>query len=1076
MEALAAIGLASNVIGFVELGFKLVDMAKDIHKSSVGSTEEDASYLRMVTALKASVGKLSAPKDESSSEQEVAIYSTASECADIARQLCRLLEKTRVTGRASWVEVAKATFQSLKKKKEKEDLINRLDHALNGLNAQLHLLTSMQRTQLQSIDAKLQENFTKASHNTAVITELLKILEKHRQSLCVVRQHQILESLRFDLMNAREEGIVDAHEATYEWILKPEDCDEPEELERFLATFPQLQASRQFQAWLQKSGGIFFIMGKPGAGKSVLMEMLSRNEDFHRLLARASDGPQLIVDKFFFWNAGGENQKSFGCLEWKETEQFSGQSWTAHHDSKTINNAFEQLLCSESLYRNEKLVFLIDGLDELEVDHRYMVQRIRSWSTTGGDNLKICVASREWNVFSSGFSDCESFKLQTLTHKDMVRTARDTLAGSDDFKRLDVPDRKLESFAERLAEKAEGVFLWTSLVLRLIEDGLSDGDEFRHLQSKLDVLPRDMKNLFEHMLTSISPENQGYALKMLHFVSGSTAAGRPPLLLRMLFLDHLYDSPQGSDPIHLLASEFRGLSRPEAEGYLQNKLSMLSKRIIGRSKCLLEIRPIVNYPGLLHKGIPSEHTPFYDKTVHFAHRKVKEYVESERAMSLLKKFTDGAQWQAEIRRTLIANVQFLIESEQTFFDWPHGDDLEMRFQRPWADHFATRDFGARFTGEVASVIGLSDQETAGSTPTCVLEFLHDILAWVERESKYGQNLEVPCRTGLFDPSCGSLHDVHERNAWEPGFSALRCGRACHSNHVSLFHLCGFLAIPEFLETLLTNTGLRRKGIPDPAGLVRAIVFPPQGSTVTRERSIRRANIFNMVIDFGLRLDQIPYDCWCEGGGHIQLGYRWTVWQVLIFKRLLGQGRHILPEDWSPIVERLLIMGIDTQFFLAVHHELAKEHLSELEKAPYPYDDGERQYVLAELWTRPVDKVSEACFGQPIDEGPDHGPMAVFLLATDSKLAMAAKEKGGVLPPLDLFEFMGVCPEASHIKRLSAPRIPRLVGWKYSPPESFIMYKDDAGDSISNHLNIAAYKYGATTDVSWRFEKSPKSAS
>ncbi|KAK7911702.1 hypothetical protein PG985_014183 [Apiospora marii] len=656
MEALAAIGLASNVIGFVELGFKLVGTAKEIHKSSFGSTKEDDGQLRMAKALKASFGKLSAPKDASTSEREVAIYSTAFECADIADQLCQLLEKTRVKGPRSTYKAIKATFSSWSKSNEKEDLINRLDHALNGLNTQLHLLTSMQRTQLQSINARLEEDRTKASHNTAVINELLKILEKHSQSLSVVRQHQILESLRFDLMDAREEAIVEAHEATYEWILEP---GEPGGPRRFLRSSPQFQASRQFQAWLQKNGGIFFIMGKPGAGKSVLMKMLSSHEDFHRLLSRTSDGSQLIIARFFFWNAGSENQKSFGGLvrgllhsilsqapdlipavfpkEWKETELFSGQSWTAHHDNKTISNAFEQLLCSELLYRNRQLVFLIDGLDELDGDHRYMVERIRSWSITGGDNLKICVASREWNVFISGFSDCESFKLQTLTHKDMVWTASDTLAKNNDFRRLDVPEYDLERFVETLAEKAEGVFLWTSLALRLIEDGLSDGDEFRHLQSKLDVLPRDMENLFEHMLTSISPENQGYAMKMLHFVSESTAAGWPPLLLWMLFLDHLYDSPHPSDPIGLLASEFRGLSRPEAEEHLKNKLSTLSKRIIGRSKCLLEIRPIVNR-RLYSQETPCEYTPFFGKSVHLAHRKVIGYVEGERAMALLKNF------------------------------------------------------------------------------------------------------------------------------------------------------------------------------------------------------------------------------------------------------------------------------------------------------------------------------------------------------------------------------------------------------------------------------------------------------
>ncbi|KAK7953233.1 hypothetical protein PG988_013927 [Apiospora saccharicola] len=397
-------------------------------------------------------------------------------------------------------------------------------------------------------------------------------------------------------------------------------------------------------------------MGKPGAVKSVLMKMISGHENFRRLVAENSEATQTIVAKFFFWNAGSESQKSFGCLvrsllhsilsqapdlipavfpnDWEETGHFSGQSWTAHHDSKKINIAFEKLLCSELLYRNRHVVFLIDGLDELEGDHKYMVQRIRSWSTTGGDNLKICVSSREWNVFTSVFADCESLKLQSLTYDDMLRTTRDTLAGNEDFIRLDVPVYKFESFAKTLVEKAEGVFLWTSLVLRLMQDGLSDGDEFLRLQSKLDALPADLEKLFEHMLTSINKVDQCYAFKMIHFVSESTTAGSPPMLLRMLFLDILYDSAQANDPAGLLVSECRNMSRPETEDHLQNKLSSLSKRLIGRSKCLLEIRHIEidpKYQDIWHT------TPFFDKSVHLAHRKVKEYIEGERATSLLKK-------------------------------------------------------------------------------------------------------------------------------------------------------------------------------------------------------------------------------------------------------------------------------------------------------------------------------------------------------------------------------------------------------------------------------------------------------
>ncbi|KAK7959131.1 uncharacterized protein PG986_003985 [Apiospora aurea] len=278
MEALEAIGLASNLLQFIELGFKLAEKARDIHQSSFGSTEEDASHLRITTSLEASFGRLTTSTSKSHNAQEVAIHGTASECADVARQLSQLLEKTRVKGPRTKTKVFKATIRSTWKTREKQDLITRLDHALNGLNTQLLLLTrsdiithldnsfewhTLQGTQLKSISTQvssLREDLSRNCHNTAIATDLCELLDKPRQSLIKVRQHQILESLRFDLMHAREEGISEAHEATYDWILAPEGP---------FATSSLESTSRRFQSWLQQNGGIFFIMGKPGAGNIV---------------------------------------------------------------------------------------------------------------------------------------------------------------------------------------------------------------------------------------------------------------------------------------------------------------------------------------------------------------------------------------------------------------------------------------------------------------------------------------------------------------------------------------------------------------------------------------------------------------------------------------------------------------------------------------------------------------------------------------------------------------------------------------------------------------------------------------
>ena len=51
--------------------------------------------------------------------------------------------------------------------------------------------------------------------------------------------------------------------------------------------------------------------------------------------------------------------------------------------------------------------------------------------------------------------------------------------------------------------KAEGVFLWVRLVVRLLVDGLEAGDSVMDLQRKLRSLSRDLKDLYRRMLSKI---------------------------------------------------------------------------------------------------------------------------------------------------------------------------------------------------------------------------------------------------------------------------------------------------------------------------------------------------------------------------------------------------------------------------------------------------------------------------------------------------------------------------------------------------------------------------------------------
>jgi hypothetical protein len=61
---------------------------------------------------------------------------------------------------------------------------------------------------------------------------------------------------------------------------------------------------------------------------------------------------------------------------------------------------------------------------------------------------------------------------------------------------------------QRLVDKASGVFLWVSLVVKYILKGLSNRDSIAILMRRLEYVPPDLEHLYGHMISSIDPVYQ----------------------------------------------------------------------------------------------------------------------------------------------------------------------------------------------------------------------------------------------------------------------------------------------------------------------------------------------------------------------------------------------------------------------------------------------------------------------------------------------------------------------------------------------------------------------------------------
>lgn len=333
-----------------------------------------------------------------------------------------------------------------------------------------------------------------------------------------------INSLYFPRITERQEQIPEAYRKTYRWILEP----------RPGGTLPW----DSFISWLRdpfSESRIFWVHGKIGAGKTVLLRFLAENLDFKMHMLPWAENAAVLKASYFFWSGGNKLQKSVtGLLRTLLLTIFEQmpevlpkvvppRKWqTAGSEGKhnvewTESELFTCLKDIVSLGGKNKVFFvLVDGLDEIEGSDESrtdLLELILDLASTG--NVKICLSSRPWNIFKEAFGNCPQLKLEQLTHSDIRSYVTGQLHGNRRFQRLSEYDGiSAKRLVEKIILKAAGVFLWVRLVVRQLLQGLRDGDGMSVLNDKVDGVPEDIENYFTTLLESIEPSNRAEASKI----------------------------------------------------------------------------------------------------------------------------------------------------------------------------------------------------------------------------------------------------------------------------------------------------------------------------------------------------------------------------------------------------------------------------------------------------------------------------------------------------------------------------------------------------------------------------------
>lgn len=274
-------------------------------------------------------------------------------------------------------------------------------------------------------------------------------------------------------------------------------------------------------AWLEKQeGGIFWITGKAGSGKSTFMKFLARHSTTQALLGTWAGIKRLVVAEHYFWYSTANNlQKSFegmlrGLLHAVLCEipdtipSLLPTRWA--QASHRLHTAWTEAELLQALYglgalQDERFALFLDGLDECvpSRDHGTLVRHLEKIACSS--NIKLCVSSRPWQTFETHFGVLGNrLSLQEYTLADMVSYVSSKLIETE----LDTGlytcfsehEPKADSLVKQIAQKAEGVFLWTVLIVKSLCEEIEAGRSVEDLHCYLEETPLDLKKFFTTMI------------------------------------------------------------------------------------------------------------------------------------------------------------------------------------------------------------------------------------------------------------------------------------------------------------------------------------------------------------------------------------------------------------------------------------------------------------------------------------------------------------------------------------------------------------------------------------------------
>ncbi|RPA74915.1 hypothetical protein BJ508DRAFT_365937 [Ascobolus immersus RN42] len=534
-----ALSLAACIVQFADHARKVVVWSFELYGSVDGATEDNEKlekYIQDVANFNADIttekGSSSWTKDLAPDER-VAIEELAVMAESSAKDLLQILQGLKAAkdagGKGANVQSLMKAIKTMMKsgemekiQKQIEQLQAQMSHRVlrSILDGQVSAAEQVQGLRQQLIEIKQTIDGLKPEYRAGIMaenedpasmSEPMKA-EVSRFSELVQRQcfypKRLLEELRYSTMTNRGNQIKESFTGTSKWVYEEERC-------------------KPFLKWLEVGSGVFWFSGKPGSGKSTLFKHIQGETQTTDAIGAWAGSSKLLIASHYFWISSEDPlQRSLEgfyrnilhqlCVEEPDLIPILFPYEDRSKDlASRLRFALDANRLKESSIRlNLRYFFFIDGLDEFqESGNKYSDVQIASMISELASMpfLKICASSRPASAFEQAFGKRtfqipethemlpQSIIIQNFTFRDMEKTVLEKFVSRPNWVWTVEKDPRWESIGSVIATKAEGVWLWTELVMRdlgAVLGEFSRGEDYDKIMALLAEYPSDLDDLY----------------------------------------------------------------------------------------------------------------------------------------------------------------------------------------------------------------------------------------------------------------------------------------------------------------------------------------------------------------------------------------------------------------------------------------------------------------------------------------------------------------------------------------------------------------------------------------------------